>query len=126
MNAGPRPLLRVSSHDPLSSYLFIYLFRLSLDWIFRGGKNKKITKYREFKSNLFGLIKIIGNKFLNVEEEITSRLRLFEVWVSNYNKMFNFRKSKGFILYIESRRLISEYDVLVEQTRVRASVRGYA
>lgn len=74
MNAGPRPLLRVSSHDPLSSYLFIYLFRLSLDWIFRGGKNKKITKYREFKSNLFGLIKIIGNKFLNVdfEEEITS------------------------------------------------------
>lgn len=102
MNAGPRPLLRVSSHDPLSSYLFIYLFRLSLDWIFRGGKNKKITKYREFKSNLlFGLIKIIGNKFLNVdfEEEITSRLCLFEVWVSNYNKMFNFRKSKG-LFYI--------------------------
>lgn len=77
---------------------------------------------------MFGLTKIIGNKFLNVdfEEEIASRLRLFEIWVSNYNKIFNFRKSKGFILYIESRRLISEYDVLVEQTRVRASVRGYA
>lgn len=76
MNAGPRPLLRVSSHDPLSSYLFIYLFRLSLDWIFRGGKDKKITKYRSRVICFinFGLTKIIGNKFLNVdfEEEITS------------------------------------------------------